>query len=292
MELSDSLLNLILPYLKREFSANAAITSFNEISGGCINHGGVLVTTEGSFFLKWNSSHKYPHMFVAEAIGLNLIASTNAIQVPKVIGTVEDDIHQIIILELVNNDAPAKNYWKQFGVGLAHLHATRHDYFGLADHNYIGSLKQWNDPSESWVDFFIKKRLKVQLQLAASAGLDVNVIQKFDALFKKLKHLLPMEKPSLLHGDLWRGNLITSQGRPCVIDPAVYYGHREADLAMTQLFGGFDPSFFHAYEEILPLEAGWRDRLDLYNLYPLLVHLNLFGRSYRSQIVSILKRFV
>ena len=292
MKLSDSLLNLVLPFLKKEFSPKTTITSFHEISGGCVSPGGALITSEGSLFVKWNASRKYPNMFAAEAAGLNLIASTNTIKVPQVIGTLEDDVHQIIIMELINNDAPSKNFWTQFGTQLAHLHTTHHEHFGLTDHNYIGSLEQWNDPNENWIDFFIENRLKVQLKLAVRAGLDADVTKKFEILFQKLPQLLSVEKPSLLHGDLWRGNLITSQGGPCLVDPAAYYGHREVDLAMTQLFGGFSQGFLQSYEEIFALETGWRDRLDLYNLYPLLVHFNLFGHNYLSPISSILKRFV
>jgi fructosamine-3-kinase len=173
------------------------------------------------------------------------------------------------------------------------LHKNYGASFGLDHNNYIGSLKQQNNRKANWVEFFIEERLSVQLKLACDYGrIDHALLKKFESLSVKASSIIPPEKPSLLHGDLWSGNIIADEnGQPCVIDPAVYYGHREAEIAFTKLFGGFDPEFYHAYQEQFPLPDGFAKRVDLYNLYPLLVHANLFGGSYLKQAISILNLY-
>jgi protein-ribulosamine 3-kinase len=292
MTLPVSLQRATTSFLRNSFSADVSITNFETISGGCINHGGRLYTTHGTFFLKWNSIKQYPGMFDAESKGLKLLASTKSFYIPEVLGVFEDDIHQALLLAFVREDNPEKNFWQQFGRNLASLHRHSNSHVGLDHNNYIGSLQQHNTPHESWLSFFMEMRLNVQLRFAVEHhDTDPKLIHKFESFFTKLPDLISDEKPSLLHGDLWRGNLITSNSAPCLIDPAVYFGHREMDLAMTQLFGGFDPIFLNCYEEVFPLQPGWRDRLEIYNLYPLLVHFNLFGNSYLPQIFGILNRF-
>ncbi|HZI24010.1 MAG TPA: fructosamine kinase family protein, partial [Chryseolinea sp.] len=154
-------------------------------------------------------------------------------------------------------------------------------------------LPQFNNQNTSWVNFFIEQRLQVQVNLAIENGVaKADWEKKFAALYNKLPGLIPVEAPSLLHGDLWSGNLITDEkGEPCLIDPAVYYGNREADMAMTKLFGGFSGRFYAAYQEAFPLSPGHEQRVDLYNLYPLMVHVNLFGGSYVHSVESILGAF-
>ena len=262
--------------------------------GGCINQGGKLQTSTGTFFLKWNSAKKFPSMFRAEASGLTLLRKTNAIEIPAVISVDEDDVDQFILLDFIDQGPQAKSYWKHLGSRLAILHKTTHDRFGLDHENYIGSLRQFNTPSQNWIDFFVHERLNVQLKMAVDSGLaGSQMVKSFETLYPKLTSLLSEEKPALLHGDLWSGNIITtSKGEPCLIDPAVYYGCREVDLAMTKLFGSFPTEFYQAYDQTYPLLPGYEDRLELYNLYPLLVHLNLFGTQYKSPITGILSRFV
>jgi len=272
----------------------ATITGFSFAGGGCINHGGRLATSQGVYFLKWNDLQKFPGMFAAEAKGLSLLRKSNALEIPEVIYTGNAGSFQFLLLEYIEEGKRDRNYWKNMGEGLAVLHRTSANEFGLDHDNYIGSLSQKNRKSTFWVEFFVEQRLKVQLKIARDANrIDHGLSKQFDALFSKLPSLLPEEPPSLLHGDLWGGNImVTSAGQPCLIDPAVYYGHREADLAMTQLFGGFDSSFLESYQEFYPLHVGYEDRFELYNLYPLLVHVNLFGGGYRRQVVSIVERFV
>jgi len=270
------------------------LINFSFSGGGCINQGGRLRTTSGDFFLKWNAAKNFPSMFEAEAKGLQLLRDATVIDTPEVIGFGEEGISQFLILAFIEQEPPSNQYWKNLGRQLALLHQVTGDSFGLDHDNYIGSLKQLNQRNSSWVNFFIEQRLNTQLKLAADAGLmDGAWIKNFELLYSKLPSLLPEEKPSLLHGDLWSGNLISNEkGEPCLIDPALYYGSRETDLAMTRLFGGFSNAFYVAYEETFPLLSGYAKRVDLYNLYPLLVHLNLFGGGYLKSIIAILKSFI
>ena len=232
-------------------------------------------------------------MFEAESKGLQLLRRQNAIKIPEVIGFGEEGSYQFLLLEFVEQKSRSKNYWHQLGNRLASLHRCSAELFGLDHDNYIGSLNQLNHQHSSWLTFFIEQRLNVQLKLAVeSSQLNLEWRRKFDALYLKLPSLLPEEKPSLLHGDLWSGNLITDEkGEPCLIDPAIYFGNREADLAMTKLFGGFENEFYVSYHKAFPLQPGYEKRVDLYNLYPLLVHVNLFGGSYKNQVENILNAF-
>lgn len=292
--LPASLHEPIAEFLRKKISPEALLTDFTVVGGGCINHCGKLVTSAGTFFLKWNDALKFPGMLVAEAKGLTLLRNPGVIHVPEVLGVGEVGDHQFMVMEYVHQHARSKNYWDNFGRHLATLHQVRETAFGLDHQNYMGSLQQFNDPVGSWVDFFIQQRLSVQVELAiANHRLPAEVLIKIEILYQKLPALLPAEQPSLLHGDLWSGNLIADEmGEPCLIDPAVYFGHREADLAMTQLFGGFDDRYMNSYHEVFPLTPGLSERIDLYNLYPLLVHVNLFGGGYVSQVNSILNRYI
>jgi len=272
---------------------NSKVQDFSFISGGCINNGGRVTTAEGDYFLKWNARKKYPGMFAAEAKGLALLRSATSLKIPDVLFNGETEENQFLVLEFITNGVKNEHYWVNLGAGLAKLHRHTAPDFGLDHDNYIGSLSQDNTPSKSWVEFFIDRRLAPQLKRAVDLQmLEAGSASMFEKLFLKLHDLLPVEPPALLHGDLWAGNtMITHEGDPCLIDPAVYFGHREADLAMTALFGGFDGTFFEDYNEAYPLQPGYTRRVDIYNLYPLLVHVNLFGGGYGAQMMSIVKRF-
>ena len=270
------------------------VQSFSPVSGGCINHGGKLTTTGGDFFIKWNDSKVFPLMFEKEAKGLRLLLGTQAIRVIEVIGFGEATDYQFILLEWINSAPKAENFWTLLGQRLAALHGHTSSSFGLDHDNYIGSLRQYNPPATSWTDFFIHQRLEPQIRLATDNHLPVQSLRKkLEAFYKKLPGLLPEEPPSLLHGDLWGGNLLADEkGSPVLIDPAVYFGHREAELAYTHLFGHFDPLFYQTYEESYPLKPGFLQRADIYNLYPLLVHVNLFGGVYVQKSEAIVSRYV
>lgn len=284
----------VVSLLKQEIADTLTLKDFSFIGGGCINNGGKLTTSHGTYFLKWNDAEKFPEMFKAEAKGLKLLTESKSMYIPEVIGTGEGGSFQFLVLEFIAASNRTQHYWRDFGVQLASLHRCTSTSFGLDHDNYIGSLTQQNTPHTSWIDFFIHSRLDAQLRLAEqSALIDKSLRRSFETLYKKLPDLLVIEKPALLHGDLWSGNIMVNQhGAPVLIDPAVYYGHREMDIAMTQLFGGFKPEFLQAYHESFPLAPGVEDRLQLYNLYPLLVHVNLFGGNYLAQVNSILRRFI
>jgi fructosamine-3-kinase len=277
-----------------ETLTGARILAFTFTGGGCINSGGKLTTSGGTYFLKWNDAGKFPGMFQAESIGLSLLRKTNSMTVPYPVHDGHAGSFQFLLLEFIHEGKKKGDYWAKFGSRLAALHKQSALAFGLDHNNYIGSLSQRNDQSASWIEFFVNCRLKAQVELArAHDKIDADLQNKFERLFERLPSLLTLEPPSLLHGDLWGGNLLVdAEGNPCLIDPAVYYGHREADLAMTQLFGGFDPEFLECYHAEFPLTPGYRERFEIYNLYSLLVHLNLFGIGYRSGVVSIIDRFV
>ena len=286
----------VLKGVTEQLSLNdlSSIRNFTFAGGGCINQGGRLETSIGIFFLKWNDTKKFPGMFEAESKGLKLLHHQRAIRIPKVLAVGENGSYQFLLLEFIEQQSRSKKFWRQLGNCLASLHRNSFDTYGLDHDNYIGSLRQLNKQDSSWINFFIQQRLAVQVAQAVDSKLaGNNWIKHFDALYKKLPELLTDEKPALLHGDLWSGNLITDEsGQPCLIDPAVYYGNRETDLAMTQLFGGFDETFYSSYHDDFPLLPGLEDRLEVYKLYPLLVHVNLFGTSYVPSVEGILRRFI
>ena len=259
--------------------------STRPLSGGSINQACRIETNLGVFFVKWNDAKACPGMFKAESRGLEILARTGAIRIPEVIHCGED----LLILEYLEQDRPAPNFWETFGQQLARLHQHTHPTFGLDHDNYIGSLPQSNTPHNTWADFFREARLQPQIRMARdSKQLDQPTCSLLNGVMDRLPQLFPDEPPALLHGDLWSGNyLIGPEGQPCLIDPAVYHGHREMDLAMTRLFGGFDAAFYASYNEAHPLEPDWESRTDLCNLYPLLVHVNLFGSGYASQVRHI-----
>jgi fructosamine-3-kinase len=187
------------------------------------------------------------------------------------------------------------SFWQKFGTRLARLHQHSNDNFGLDHDNYMGALEQSNTPHDDWTAFFVEERLEPQVKLARDNNeIDSSHVRLFSQLYPKLDSIFPPEQPALIHGDLWSGNyMVTADNEPCLIDPAAYYGHREAELAMTQMFGRFAPSFYEHYHNEFPLESGWQERLDVYKIYPLMIHVNLFGAGgYLSQTEQILRHFV
>ncbi len=280
----------ILNYCKNEFGE---VYSFRHASGGCINNGGMLETQTGRYFLKWNSADLYPEMFTKEAQGLNLLRESDTIKIPEVVSVFEGEEQACLVLEHINSTAPGEDFWSKFGNQLGLLHKSDAQRYGLDHDNFMGSLRQINDQKQKLNSFFIDCRLTPQISLAKKDNkIDVKGLTLFDQLFNKLSELLIDDSPSLVHGDLWSGNfMVGSNGEAVLIDPAVAYGHREMDIAMTRLFGGFNQAFYNAYHETCPLEAGFEERLDIYNLYPLMIHVNLFGGSCYGQVLRILKKY-
>lgn len=273
--------------------SDTEVDTFQFLGGGCINNAVKLETAQGTFFLKW-SEDATPEIFESEAKGLELLRSTHTVRVPAVLSYGARGGKSYLLLEYLSERPPVRGYWEDLGTRVAALHRHTHTHFGLSFNNYIGSLEQSNDFYKDWTDFFIDRRLKVQSGLAYYNGIaGKSLLTKLEKLYKKLPDLLPRAAPSLLHGDLWSGNVISgNNGKAWLIDPAVYYGNREAEMAFTRLFGGFDDDFYEGYQEAHPLESGFGDRVGLYNLYPLLVHANLFGATYITAVENVLKRFI
>jgi protein-ribulosamine 3-kinase len=291
--MTDALKAGIAEALSAYAGHNITISAYANVSGGCINDCYALTTSAGKFFVKTNNAARYPGMMAAEEKGLQLLASTKAISTPRVITTGECAGHSFILMEYLEQGSASPDFWEDFGYSLARLHRNTTDAFGLEYDNYIGSLPQYNAFTSLWIDFFRYQRIEVQLKIAIDNQLiDNSKIANFEALYKQLPSIVPTEQPSLLHGDLWSGNfLYAANAKVALIDPSVYYGHREMEIAFTSLFGGFHPRLYDAYNNAWPLQPGFDERKDIYNLYSLLVHLNLFGRSYLSQIEGILQRF-
>ena len=292
--LNSELKQIIESALSEKLHLPVSITDSVSIGGGCINDCYKIKTSSGNFFLKYNDAKRYPEMFEAEAKGLHILKKANEIYIPEVISYGEESASggSFLILEYIES-GKKNNFFENFGKRLARQHKYSSEKFGLDHNNYIGSLPQSNKFHDNWNEFFILERLEKQIQLARNFNrIDHSTMKQFNNLFKHIEEIFPNENPALLHGDLWSGNYLTTpDGAPCVIDPAVYYGHREMDIGMTKLFGGFSPEFYDSYNEHYPLEKGWQQRIDVANLYPLMVHVNLFGGSYLMQVQSVLKRF-
>ncbi|MEZ5331033.1 MAG: fructosamine kinase family protein [Thermoanaerobaculia bacterium] len=265
------------------------------VAGGCISSARIVELEDGrSFFVKSNRRELAP-MFEGEAEGLSFLASVDTLRVPK--GAVTGVVGEIawIAMEALESAPARPRFWEELGEGFARLHAEgRADRFGFPHDNYIGATPQPNEWMDDWTEFWRRRRIGHQLAIAREGGRsDPELDRLGDRLLERLEAFLGGvdEPPSLLHGDLWSGNVMTGPGgEPVLIDPACSYGHREADLAMTRLFGGFDQRFYDAYEAAWPLSPGHRERLPLYELYHLLNHLNLFGGSYRGQCLAVLRR--
>ncbi len=272
---------------------DVTLDSVSAIGGGSINDTYKIATNEGNFFLKKNLASLYPEMFEKEELGIKLLEQTNEITVPEIISTGEINNTSFLILDYIESGVIESNFWPEFGSKLANLHKHSSGFFGLDYNNYIGSLIQSNTKHLKWNEFFINERLNYQVKLARDSGKVGNdYVKNFDRFYRKLENIFPIEPPALVHGDLWSGNfMVNNIGQPVIIDPAVYYGHREMDLGMSKLFGGFDRQFYDSYNDHYPLEVGWRERLQYCNLYPLMVHVNLFGGSYLNSVKEILSRF-
>ena len=281
-------------FLTDKFGKPVHISSAFAVGGGSINSAYGLETNAGKLFVKLNSASHYPNMFEKEALGLSILSEVEELPVPEVEGFDENHKEAFLILKFIDTGAPSAGFWENFGHGMAHLHGHNADTFGLNHDNYIGSLSQSNTFHDTWSEFFIEERLKPQIKLAFDGKQLINSdVKAFENFFNRFPEIFPEELPALLHGDLWSGNFMTNQaGEAVLIDPAVYFGHREMDLGMSQLFGGFHRRFYDAYNEIRPLESGWEKRLDYCNLYPLLVHVNLFGGSYVHSVKQIIKSFL
>ena len=288
--------NFLQRHLSKIISNNLQSTissiEFHAAGGGSINYSyQIHVNNSKKFFCKINTAIAYPQLFEKEKNGLLLLQKQNLIRVPHIIACEVFEEKQVLILEWIEQGLKTPSFWKSFGVQLAQLHGISNDRFGLHEDNYMGALQQNNKPFSDWPAFFIHQRLEPQIRLSIEKKLlDHNHVDMFEKLYKKLPSLFSSEPSSLLHGDLWSGNFLCDENsQPVLIDPAVYFGHRNMDLAMTTLFGGFDKSFYEAYQYYFHFPENYRQQWDICNLYPLLIHLNLFGKSYLADILHTLK---
>ena len=259
------------------------------VAGGCINQGARVHTDSGaSFFLKVNPAAPQD-MFAREAEGLQALRQGGGPRLPEPYVWSND----FLLTEDLAPATTASDYWSRLGQSLAGLHENHSSRFGFDHDNYIGSTPQPNTWTDDGYEFFATHRLLFQARLAGQRGaLPAGDVSRVEALATKLRDIVPPQPASLIHGDLWSGNVIPGPaGQACLIDPACHYGWAEAELGMTELFGGFDSEFYAAYTASRPLPSGWRDRLPVYNLYHLLNHLNLFGGSYLGSIRRVLDRF-
>ena len=277
----------------------ACVQRRSTAGGGCISQAQVLDLEDGRRFFVKSNPRPLPFMFEREAEALRCLGEAGPLRVPRVIGVGGGEgsaCPPFIVLEYVASGRPQHNFFEEFGRGLALLHQrTRQDRFGFDHDNYIGSTPQPNGWCNDWVTFWRERRLGPQLERVRRNGLaDAGFLRLGDVLMDRLDRLIsqPDEPACLLHGDLWGGNyLCDAEGRAVLIDPAAYCGRREADLAMTLLFGGFDDRFHQAYCEVWPLADGADARLVIYKLYHLVNHLNLFGSGYYDSCLAILRRF-
>lgn len=262
-----------------------AIESHAGVGGGCINECYVVRGGRHAFFVKVNRRDRL-QMFEAEAAGLVEIAGSRTVRVPQPVCTGASGGASWLVLEHIELDHSKRGGMDELGQGLAAMHRVTTDRFGWHRDNTIGATPQINTWGDDWIAFWRDYRLGYQLRLAANHGHRGRVLALGEQLLARLAEFFTgyAPQPSLLHGDLWSGNAAFARdGTPVVFDPAVYYGDREADLAMTELFGGFPASFYRAYDEAYPRDQGYAVRRPLYNLYHVLNHLNLFGGGYRAQ---------
>ena len=271
--------------------ANGSVAA--PVSGGDISAAWRLATRDGDLFIK-TGPLSAAEMFVAEAAGLAEIASTKTIAVPELVACGQSDTGVFLALEWLELELGGATAERQLGEQLASLHQTRETRFGWHTDNTIGLTPQKNAWNDNWLDFFRQHRLAFQLALAARNGFGGELQESGTRLLKRLPVYFDKEEPaaSLLHGDLWGGNWACCNGRPVIFDPAVYYGDRETDIAMTRLFGGFGSSFYDAYEAVWPQRDGHRERQHLYQLYHVLNHLNLFGSGYLGGAIELIRKLL
>jgi len=284
-------MNEILEHLK---GLDFDIDNIFPVKGGALNDTFCLESYKGKKFLKLNTAQNFPHLFEKEANGLNSIKQTGIFNIPEVIkfGETTNDF-QYLILEWIDKIEPSIVTWENFGKKLAKLHQQTNENYGWTEDNYIAIIIQPNAYKSTWEQFYTENRIMPMIKLLVDKKLLNQKEQKAaENLCADLKNIFPNEKPALLHGDLWNGNILTRpDGDMTLIDPAIHYGHREMDLALADLFGGFDDVFFETYNEIFPLAENFKERKTIAQLYPLLVHAYLFEGYYIKDVKTILKKF-
>ena len=270
-----------------------SISHIAPVCGGDINEAIQFQISGHKYFAKFSRHPRGEEILLAEETGLKELESKGGASVPGSRQIIRQDQLTMLVMQFVETQNPTEKFFRKFGQQLAHQHRCSSSSFGFKDSNFIGLLEQSNTPHDSWPEFYTQERIIPQVKLAVNNGyLDMRDADMATSLCKRLDEIYPIESPSLLHGDLWSGNYLCDiSGDLVLIDPSVYYGHREMDLAMSLLFGGFSPGFYSSYEESFPMLGDWRERIPIGQLYYLLVHVNLFGTPYTPGVRRILWRF-
>lgn len=288
MRRNPTLLESIRCGLSAVLNENINLQWIRDLPGGDINRAALIGDGSVNWFVKYKQGAP-DGMFVAEAAALNEIIQQECIRVPSAIAHGNDEDTAWLVLEHLELTSSGPD--ALLGEQLAALHAVNMDQFGWQQDNYIGTSKQKNTSSKNWTDFWCDNRIRPQIKMAETAGYGIQLVNKTERLLESMNYFMEDQQPaaSLLHGDLWAGNkAFTPTGQPVIFDPASYYGDRETDIAMTELFGGFGAEFYSAYNATSPLPDGYQLRRDLYNLYHMLNHLNLFGAGYLGRCENII----
>jgi fructosamine-3-kinase len=288
-QLSTHIVNLLSPG-----KLPTGKVTFGSVGGGSINKTYKVTIQDTLYLCKINSASKFPQLFEKECNGLNLIGNRGGIQVPKIFHCFQFEDYQVLILGWIEEGQKDEQFWVRFGEQMAALHSNSNEYFGLNESNYMGSLLQLNKPSVDWAIFFNESRLQPMVARCYNIGaLSAKHLKQFERIFLELPEIFgDRQKPVLVHGDLWSGNFLCNKaGDPVLIDPAVSYAHPSVDLGMSTLFGGFNSKFYEAYHYCHPFPSNFKEQWEVCNLYPLLVHLFLFGNSYLSQILETLHKY-
>jgi len=282
--------------LSETLNRDCRYQSHHSVSGGCINEAYVMRCDDGmEYFVKLNSANMAP-MFEAELAGLQTMYESQTIRVPKGYCSGSSGNQSYIVMEALPLGRGVTGTMRQFGEKLASLHRQQqaNNVYGWSMDNTIGSTQQVNTQGNNWVEFWRDRRLGFQLQLAASNGYSGELQKSGEQVMSRLDGFFTDQPPAvMLHGDLWSGNYaVCEDGEVAIFDPAFYYGDRETDIAMTELFGGFSNDFYQAYNDVYPLPTEYALRKVLYNSYHILNHLNLFGSSYLQQAKSMMQRLL
>jgi fructosamine-3-kinase len=270
------------------------VYSIHHLGGGEVNYAYRVITDKGVYFVKVHDSKNYPRFFEKELNGLLALKETNTIDVCEPIGTMEIGSNSFLALDYEDAAPMAVNFWEQLGNDMASLHCQTNRYFGFVEDNFLGQCLQINHRMTNWGQFYIKNRLLPNVRAVAEKHLmDANEIKLFEKFFNLVEFAFPEEQPSLLHGDFWKEHVISNaEGKPCLLNPAVYYGHREMDIAKTKMVGTFPQGFYDAYNAAYPLQKDWEDRLDFCKMYYHLVNLNIYGSAYLQNVQQILHKWV
>ena len=292
---TEHLQNIVKQWLAPKLAVPIHMLHFQPVGGGSINEAFRISVNHNNafYFLKVNKATRFPALFEKEQKALRYLQQQAVIKVPEAIACDIAGDYQLLLLEWIPGGERTDAFWKTFGEQLAALHHCSAGAFGWIEDNYMGSIAQPNPAYDNWVPFFVEQRLQPLAERCQQGGyLTPAHMARFEKFYTQLPNLFNNEPPALLHGDLWSGNyMCNAASQPVLIDPAVYYGHRSMDMGMTTLFGGFRPSFYEAYHYHYPLPANYEEQWRVCNLYPLLIHVVLFGSGYVAAINETLKAF-